>query len=55
MPEEGINREVPQGQHMVGTWHTFVSKTQRIIHPMDENALDNITLKAIDTVVNMDP
>ena len=27
--EEGMNKEVPQGQHLVGTWHTpeqFVSE-----------------------------
>ena len=43
---------------MVGTWHTpeqFVSKAQRITHPMDENALEKITLEAFDIVVIMDP
>ena len=58
MPEEGINQEVPQGQHRVGTWHTpeqFVSKAQGITHPMDENVLDKITIEAINIVVNMDP
>ena len=54
MPEEGINQEVPQGQHLVGAWHTpeqFVSKARGITHPMGENALDKI---ALDTVVNTD-
>ena len=58
MPKEGIRQEVPQGQHMVGTWHIpeqFVSEAQRITHPMDENAPEKITLEAIDTVVHLDP
>ena len=56
--EETNSQQMPQGYHMVGTWHTpeqFVSKAQEATHSMDENALEKVTLDAFDTVVNMDP
>ena len=63
IPEEGgiqneMETQMQSGHHMVGTWHTpeqFVSKAKGTIHPMDENALEKITLDALDTVVNLDP
>ena len=38
---------------MVGTWHTlmqFVEEARNVTHPMDENALEQITRNAIEYV-----
>ena len=43
---------------LVGTWHTpeeFVKKAQKVVHPMDECALNKITKDAIEFVSMSDP
>ena len=57
-PEEGVNKQVQPGQQRIGTWHTpeqFVARAKRTKHPMDENALEPITLEAIRTIVTTNP
>ena len=56
----GENNQFQEHQDMklVGTWHTpeqFVEKARVAVHPMDENAVADITRKAIQFVVKSDP